>query len=55
MSLLDDFLGHLDREWAAAGEQPVRLRVIGSSALMLRTDYMLGTPETEIDLDDVRF
>ena len=48
MSLLDDFLGDLDREWAAAGEQPVRLRVIGSSALMLRTDYRRGTKDADV-------
>lgn len=59
MSLVDDFFEELDSRWGAQPGARIRLRIIGSSALMLRTNYERGTKDSDVletnDLtDDVK-
>lgn len=42
------FFQDIDRRWGTAREEKLRLRVIGSTALMLQTDYMRGTKDSDI-------
>ncbi len=60
--LIGDFFEELDGLWTAGGtgaSAKVRLRLIGSTALMLQTSYARGTKDSDVletsDLtDDVR-
>jgi hypothetical protein len=45
MSLLERFFVDLERAWAASESIPLRLHVLGSSALMLQTNYRRGTKD----------
>lgn len=42
------FFQDIDRRWESAREVKLRLRVIGSAALMLQTDYVRGTKDSDI-------
>lgn len=42
------FFQDIDRRWESAREEKLRLRVIGSAALMLQTDYVRGTKDSDI-------
>ena len=42
------FFQDIDRRWDSAREEKLRLRVIGSAALMLQTDYVRGTKDSDI-------
>ncbi len=49
MPLFDTFFRDLDRAWGKAPSRgPITLRVIGSAALMLQTDYERGTSDGDI-------
>jgi len=42
------FFQDIDRRWDSDREEKLRLRVIGSAALMLQTDYVRGTKDSDI-------
>ena len=42
------FFQDIDRRWGFAREEKLLLRVIGSAALMLQTDYVRGTKDSDI-------
>jgi hypothetical protein len=46
--LVDDFFRDLDGRWGAPPPARIRLRIIGSSALMLQTDYERGTKDSDV-------
>lgn len=51
MASISDFLEEIDRRWVAAAEVgKIRLRIIGSSALMLQTGYERGTKDSDAHL-----
>lgn len=55
MTPVEAFLIDLDRHWAHPEREKLRLRIIGSMALMLQADYLRGTKDGDIletaDLD----
>jgi hypothetical protein len=42
------FLTELDRTWPHATEPRIRLKIIGSTALMLQANYMRGTKDSDV-------
>lgn len=48
MKLIRDFLSEIDAGWKPIGGEPICLRLIGSAALMLQTDYERGTKDGDI-------
>lgn len=48
MSRVDDFFIDLDRAWAPPNTPRVRLKIIGSTALMLQADYSRGTKDSDV-------
>lgn len=42
------FFEALDDQWRRAGHPRVRLSIIGSTALMLRTDWVRGTKDSDV-------
>ncbi len=48
MSTVEDFLAEVDGLWAPGDATRVRLRLIGSTALMLATGYERGTKDSDI-------
>ncbi len=48
MSLIREFVVDLDRTWRTSPSVKHRLRVIGSTALMLQADYERGTKDTDV-------
>ena len=48
MKLINSFLTEIDEKWKPVGGEPIRLRIIGSAALMLQTDYERGTKDGDI-------
>lgn len=48
MQLVKDFFRDIDRQWSLHGETKVQLRIIGSTALMLQTDYARGTKDSDV-------
>ncbi len=48
MKLIHSFLAEIDEKWKPLGGEPIRLRIIGSAALMLQTDYERGTKDGDI-------
>lgn len=48
MTQVEDFLHDLDRRWTPPLPVPVTLRVLGSTALLLQTDYARGTKDSDI-------
>lgn len=46
--MIDLFLQDLDRTWRGARAPKIVLRVIGSTALMLRTNYTRGTKDSDV-------
>jgi len=48
VKLIKIFLEELDAAWKPLGDEPIRLRLIGSTALMLQTDYERGTKDSDI-------
>ncbi len=48
MSLIDDFFQDLDRGWTQTGPEKIRLPIIGSTALLLQTDYERRTKDSDV-------
>jgi hypothetical protein len=48
MQPIERFLIDVDDRWALSAPTKLRLRVIGSAALMLQTDYARGTKDSDI-------
>jgi hypothetical protein len=48
VSIVDDFFRDLDARWGAPMPAKVQLRIIGSSALMLQTNYERGTKDSDV-------
>lgn len=48
MELVNDFFRDIDRQWSLHGETKVPLRIIGSTALMLQTNYARGTKDSDV-------
>ncbi|MDD5301692.1 MAG: DUF6036 family nucleotidyltransferase [Elusimicrobia bacterium] len=48
MKLIHKFLAEIDARWKPAGGGPIRLKIIGSAALMLQADYERGTKDGDV-------
>jgi hypothetical protein len=48
MPLGKDFFAEIDRKWQLASPSKVRLRIIGSGALMFQTNYERGTNDSDV-------
>lgn len=48
MKLIHRFLTEIDERWKPAGGEPIRLKIIGSAALMLQSDFERGTKDGDI-------
>lgn len=48
MKMIDNFFKELDENWKPQSAAPILLRVIGSTALFLQSDYSRGTKDTDI-------
>ncbi len=48
MSLIDDFFQDLDRGWTPTDPERIRLPIIGSTALLLQTDYERRTKDSDV-------
>jgi hypothetical protein len=48
VSLIDDFFQDLDRSWTPTGPERIRLPIIGSTALLLQTDYERRTKDSDV-------
>lgn len=46
--VIEEFLRDLDGHWPRPVDTRIRLRLIGSAALMLRTDYQRGTKDSDV-------
>lgn len=46
--MIEEFIAKIEERWEPTGEEPIPLRMIGSSALFLRTDYVRGTKDADI-------
>lgn len=45
---VEELLWDIDQRWVSAGEPRIALRVLGSSALFLQTDYRRGTKDSDV-------
>ncbi len=48
MRALEEFFQDLDGHWRGPIDARIRLRLIGSAALMLQTDYRRGTKDSDV-------
>lgn len=48
MAAVDEFFQEMDARWGDAPPAKIRLRIIGSSALMLQTNYERGTKDSDV-------
>lgn len=48
MAPIEDFLAAIDDKWRPLGGEPFPLHVIGSAALMLQTDHVRGTKDSDV-------
>lgn len=48
MSQVEEFFRDLDRSWPLAAGVPVTLRLLGSTALILQTNFQRGTKDGDI-------
>lgn len=46
--MIEEFLAKIEERWQPTGEEPIPLRIIGSFALFLQTDYVRGTKDADI-------
>ncbi len=54
MRFVEDFIREIDGHWTPMGDGRVTLRVIGSTALFLQTDYQRGTKDSDVlETDEV--
>jgi len=42
------FFNDIDSTWTPSGDEPITLSIIGSTALMLQTDYRRGTKDSDV-------
>jgi hypothetical protein len=47
-----DFIVDIDRHWNPAAETPIPVRIIGSTALLLQTNYVRGTRDSDVIRSD---
>jgi hypothetical protein len=48
MRQIEHFLRDIDSRWPGPIAAPVTLRVLGSTALLLQTDYARGTKDSDV-------
>lgn len=48
MSAIEAFLREIDLAWRIPASAKIRLRIIGSTALMLQADYLRGTKDSDV-------
>jgi hypothetical protein len=48
VSVVSDFFGEIDRRWTGTPSTKIPLFVLGSAALLLRTDYERGTKDSDV-------
>jgi hypothetical protein len=48
VSALEEFFRDLDKQWRWPGDAKIGLRLIGSAALMLQTNYERGTKDSDV-------
>lgn len=48
MRRISDFVQDIDHRWTGTAAVKIRLRIIGSAALMLQTDYERGTKDSDV-------
>jgi hypothetical protein len=48
MSMVEDFLREVDAAWRWPAPRKIRLRVMGSAALLLQSDYRRGTKDSDV-------
>jgi hypothetical protein len=48
VALIEDFFVDVDRAWQWSGPERIALRIIGSGALMLLTDYSRATKDSDV-------
>jgi hypothetical protein len=48
VSVVSDFFADIDRRWVRTGSAKIPLLVLGSAALLLRTDYERGTKDSDV-------
>ena len=48
MSIIKRFFTDIDARWKETGTEPIRLQLIGSTALMLQADYTRGTKDSDV-------
>jgi hypothetical protein len=46
--MIENLITKIEEQWKPTGEEPFLLRIIGSSALFLQTDYVRGTKDADI-------
>lgn len=46
--MLEEFFAEIDAEWKRVGEEPLPLKIIGSTALFLQSSYSRGTKDSDI-------
>jgi hypothetical protein len=47
-SVFEEFFRDLDAQWPRPVDAKIRLRLIGSAALMLQTNYQRGTTDSDV-------
>jgi len=48
VSIIEQFFADVDAHWKPDGAERIRLRLIGSCALMLQADYVRGTKDSDV-------
>ncbi len=48
MSAIEDFFREIDNDWKWPADNKVTLHIIGSTALMLQTNYQRGTKDSDV-------
>jgi hypothetical protein len=46
--VISNFITDIDHRWASRVAEKIRLRIIGSAALMLQTEYARGTKDSDV-------
>jgi len=46
--MIKNFIEDIDLNWKKTGDEPIRLNVIGSTALFIQTNYVRSTKDTDI-------
>ncbi len=48
MTIIERFFADLDARWPPTTAEPLRIRIIGSAALMLQAEYERGTNDCDV-------